>query len=310
MDVKKYSEKVVTTSKKNPVLTIIFLILLIIVVYGFVRLYIENTKLIEKNKQLDEAVKNLNDNIAQAQKEKSDLMTALQNAADKNQLFAYQLDRVTKKYNDLEWLNSVDPQLLQKYSKVYFLNENYTPKVLSPVDSKYLYDKGRSLKVQVEDRVLPFMQSMIQAAASDGVTLDVASAYRSFGEQSSLKSSYRVIYGSGANAFSADQGYSEHQLGTAIDFTTPSISGGLTGFQKTDAYTWLQNNAYKFGFILSYPQNNAYYVFEPWHWRFVGLALALKLHDENKNFYDLDQREINTYLGSMFSATISTSTAQ
>jgi D-alanyl-D-alanine carboxypeptidase len=87
-----------------------------------------------------------------------------------------------------------------------------------------------------------------------------------------LKSQYRVTYGAGtANSFSADQGYSEHQLGTTVDFTTPKVGGTLTGFDKTDSYKWLQNNAYKYGFILSYPSSNGYYIFEPWHWRFVGL---------------------------------------
>jgi len=55
-------------------------------------------------------------------------------------------------------------------------------------------------------------------------------------------------------------------------------------FNKTKAYQWLLNNAYKYGFILSYPENNEYYIYEPWHWRFVGIKLATKLHNENKFF--------------------------
>ena len=50
---------------------------------------------------------------------------------------------------------------------------------------------------------------------------------------------------------------------------------------------------YKYGFAISYPAGNAYYKFEPWHWRYVGVELAAKLHNEAKNFYDLDQRDIN-----------------
>ena len=109
-----------------------------------------------------------------------------------------------------------------------------------------------------------------------------------------------MIYGAGANQFSADQGYSEHQLGTALDFATTEIGAGFDGFEKTDAYRWLLDNAYQYGFILSYPQNNNYYQFEPWHWRFVGRDLAKKLSKEDKNFYDLDQREIDEYLISFF----------
>ena len=113
-----------------------------------------------------------------------------------------------------------------------------------------------------------------------------------------------MTYGTGANAFSADQGYSEHQLGTAVDLTTQKdgnrFSDASGGFDSTDGYTWMTQNAYKYGFVLSYPKGNSYYIYEPWHWRFVGVALATRLHNEGKNFYDLDQREIDGYLGLMF----------
>ena len=232
----------------------------------------------------------------------------IQEAANKNKTFADQLTQATQSLDKLTWLNTIDPQLIQKYSKVYFLNEHYVPRSLSPIDSKFLANTNRSL--EIEDRVLPFLQKMLQAAALDNITIQVDSAYRSFQTQGSLKSSYKVTYGSGANTFSAEQGYSEHQLGTALDFTTPSLNGGLTGFQKTSAYTWMKDNAYKYGFSISYPSNNKYYVFEPWHWRFVGIDLATKLHNDNKYFYDLDQREINTYLPVLFNTEASSSFPQ
>jgi D-alanyl-D-alanine carboxypeptidase len=236
--------------------------------------------------------------LQKAQQEKQDLINTLQEAANKNKDFADQLSQVTDTANKLRWLNYLDPQLLQKYSKVYFLNENYTPRELSPIDSKYLFTASKNL--QIHDRVLPFLQHMLQDAALENIAIQVDSAYRSFATQATLKAGYKVRYGIGANSFSAEQGYSEHQLGTALDFTTPSLNGALSGFDTTPAYAWLQNNAYKYGFILSYPKNNAYYVYEPWHWRFVGIELATKLHADHKNFYDLDQREITTYLATMF----------
>ena len=129
----------------------------------------------------------------------------------------------------------------------------------------------------------------------------MVSAYRSFGEQAALKSSYKVTYGAGtANSFSADQGYSEHQLGTTIDFTTGYLGANFAGFDKSDAYAWLLDNAYKYGFIISYPKTNAYYTYEPWHWRFVGKKLARYLHTTNERFYDLDQRTIDSYLITIF----------
>ncbi len=198
----------------------------------------------------------------------------------------------------LKKLNSTDKELLQKYSRVYFLSENYIPKYLLPILPQYVYEPEKEKPIVSE--VWPFLQKLLDDAAAAQVDLKILSAYRSFGTQSTLKSTYTVIYGSGANKFSADQGYSEHQLGTTIDFTTSKLGAGFSTFEKTGSYTWLIENAYKYGFILSYPKNNGYYVFEPWHWRFVGKALALKLHDENKNFYDLTQREIDEYLVTLF----------
>jgi zinc D-Ala-D-Ala carboxypeptidase len=148
--------------------------------------------------------------------------------------------------------------------------------------------------------VYPFLIEMLTDAKDDGINLLVVSAYRSFDKQKDLKSAYAVQYGTGANTFSADQGYSEHQLGTTIDFTTDAMGGALTGFEKTEAYAWLQKYAHKYGFTLSYPEANDYYIFEPWHWRFVGEDLARDLHNDGKYFYDLDQREISEYLISLF----------
>lgn len=200
----------------------------------------------------------------------------------------------------LQKLVTTDPELLKKYSKVYFLNENYTPAHLSLIPQSYVYSNTK--QEQFLEEALPFLENMLTAAKSAGITIYVASAYRSFAEQQSLKSEYAVVYGAGtANSFSADQGYSEHQLGTATDLITPGLNGELTdAFDATTAYAWLLANAYKFGFELSYPKGNDYYVYEPWHWRFVGIKLATYLHNGNKNFYDLDQREIDTYLADLF----------
>ena len=147
----------------------------------------------------------------------------------------------------------------------------------------------------------PFLKILLDVATSSNVDIRIISAYRSFGTQSELKSSYTVVYGAGtANKFSADQGYSEHQLGTTVDFTTAKLGANFSAFEKTQTFQWLAAEAYKYGFILSYPKNNAYYRFEPWHWRFVGRSLAEKLHNEGKFFYDLEQREIDKYLVSIF----------
>ena len=199
----------------------------------------------------------------------------------------------------LQKLSKTDPELLQKYKKVFFLNEHYTPERVVEISKEYLYSEDRP--EVIHELIWPKLRALIDAAKGDNVIIYVRSAYRSFDEQRALKDQYTVVYGAGtANQFSADQGYSEHQLGTTADFITTGLSGQLGGFDTTPAYPWLLANAYKYGFILSYPRNNTHYIFEPWHWRFVGIQLATYLHNQNLSFYDLDQRTIDTFLANIF----------
>jgi LAS superfamily LD-carboxypeptidase LdcB len=246
-----------------------------------------------------EKVKNLEEQINSIVAQNNLLNDTVQTEIVKNSALADQVEQVADTADALDKLSKVDPQLLQKYSKVFFLNEHYEPADLATISSQYRFDS--KIKYKVLDQVLPHLEKMLADAEGDGINLKVISAYRSFGEQTALKSSYQVTYGAGtANQFSADQGYSEHQLGTTIDLTTPDSNGNLDLFDKTEAFIWMTDNAYKYGFIMSYPKDNIYYVYEPWHWRFVGEDLARRLDRQNKNFYDLDQRIINNYLGLFF----------
>lgn len=234
--------------------------------------------LLEKNNQLSQNISNEQELIA---------------------LIAQDLQKITGTVGTLDKLRRMDPELLQKYSKVYFLNEHYIPSSVSPIPSEFLYLKDKPQTFQSD--ALPHLVALLTDAKNASTTLQVSSGYRSFYEQANLKTAYSVIYGTGtANKFSADQGYSEHQLGTTVDFITTGVSSSLVGFDTKPAYKWLQENAYKYGFVLSYPKNNGYYVYEPWHWRYVGVSLATRLHNEGKNFYDADQRVIDEYLPVFF----------
>jgi D-alanyl-D-alanine carboxypeptidase len=230
--------------------------------------------------------------------ELNDTRSNLQNEQDRNDAMAEQVSTLAGTVSDLDKLSKTDKELLQKYSKVSFLNEHYVPESIKEIDPKWKYSEDKPN--QLHSKVMPFFEKMLEDAKDDGVDLWVVSAYRSFGEQAGLKAAYTVTYGSGANTFSADQGFSEHQLGTTIDFTTSGIGGALEPFGNTAAYQWLLNNAHKYGFTMSYPPNNAYYVFEPWHWRFVGEDLAKDLHDDGAYFYDWEQRKIDQYLLNIF----------
>jgi LAS superfamily LD-carboxypeptidase LdcB len=236
--------------------------------------------------------------IASLTLERDDLIEKLSAAENQNEVFERQISKISGTVGRLDKLSKTDEELLQKYSKVYFLSEHFVPSRLKVIDADYLAP-GRQEQYFHAD-ALPFLEDMLVAAKRDNIDLTVVSAYRSFETQAELKGAYLQSYGSGANTFSADQGYSEHQLGTAIDFSTPALGGGLGGFGDSEAYTWLKENAHKYGFVLSYPEGNSYYVYEPWHWRFVGEDLASDLKRDGASFYDWDQRKIDEYLIKIF----------
>ncbi|MDC1205520.1 D-alanyl-D-alanine carboxypeptidase family protein [Candidatus Pacebacteria bacterium] len=230
--------------------------------------------------------------------ELEDLEDDYRKEKNKNDDFEDQINSISKTVGVLDKLSKTDEELLQKYSKVYFLNENYIPSDIDKIRDAYVLE-GKDDQFFHGD-ALPYLVDMIDDAEDDGVIIKVTSAYRSFDEQTNLKGQYTQIYGSGANTFSADQGYSEHQLGTTVDLTDLSTGGAYASFAETEAYTWLLRNAHRFGFTLSYPKDNGFYVFEPWHWRFVGEDLADDLRDDGAHFYDWEQRDIDEYLIKIF----------
>lgn len=228
----------------------------------------------------------------------TDLEDDYREERDRNEAFQDEIDRVTDTVRDLDKLAKLDKELLAKYSKVYFLNENYVPDKLTRIPAEHIL-AGKDEQF-IHTDVLPFLEDLLKAAARDNVDLKVVSAFRSFDNQQFIKGEFTQTYGEGANTFSADQGYSEHQLGTTVDLTDPATGGTYESFAATDAYSWLLEHAHRYGFILSYPHDNTFYVFEPWHWRFVGTDLARDLHQDGADFYDWPQREIDSYLIKIF----------
>ncbi len=263
------------------------------------------TTLKDQKETLIGQVNDLNNTINQIEEDLTATESERDNFEKKYKREKNRMDELDSQISDiqdtaetLQKLEATDDELLMKYSKIYFLNENYAPESLEQIDSQYAYNPNENYLFYAD--ILPFLEDMLKDAQDDDINLKIVSAYRSFTKQSNLKTSYTMIYGTGANQFSADQGYSEHQLGTTVDLTTAESGAGFANFDQSNAYKWLVKNAYKYGFILSYPQNNAYYMYEPWHWRFVGRDLAEYLHEKKISFYNLDQRVIDGYQISFF----------
>ena len=257
------------------------------------------TSLKNKNADLELNLENAQKELNQIKEENAGLSTSLSGEKDRNETFQKQIGEISSTVGILEKIKATDKELLQKYSKIYFLNENYIPSKLTKIDTKFLFNKTK--ETWIHEGVWPHLEDMLNAGAKADINIKVISGYRSFTDQTSLKSVYKTIYGSGANTFSADQGYSEHQLGTTVDLDRESTTGTLvTSFGTTKTFEWLKINAYKYGFVLSYPIENKFYQYEPWHWRFVGVELAKRLHDDGKYFYEMNQREIDKYLANFF----------
>ena len=303
-----FSEK---TKKRWPII-LDWIALIAIVFLGYIIYSLSQTITVLKNdlivlksdtssstQILKQGIANLQADLATTTLTSNELSQQLLDQQNKSETFQSTISDLSGTLGTLEKLSKTDKELLQKYSKVYFLSDNYVPLSLAVVTQKYVFDKTKTIYFHTS--ALPFLTTMLDQAINDGISIKITSAYRSFGAQSTLKNDYTVTYGSGANQFSADQGYSEHQLGTAVDITTGKEKIPLmVDFADTSTYKWLTNNAYKYGFILSYPKDNTYYEYEPWHWRFVGIELAKKLRNDGKNFSDIDQRDIDTYLANIF----------
>ena len=142
--------------------------------------------------------------------------------------------------------------------------------------------KGQS----VDKRIYPALQEMFDTAKSNGIYPVVSSGYRTAKKQQSLLdkkiAEYKAMGCSTKEAITrakewvAVPGTSEHQLGIAVDINADGVHS--TG---DEVYEWLEQNAYKFGFIRRYPPDKTEITGianEPWHYRYVGIEAAAEIH--------------------------------
>ncbi len=123
------------------------------------------------------------------------------------------------------------------------------------------------------------LRAMDRAARLGGARFAVVSAFRSYSRQALMFNTRVALVGRAvALRTVARPGHSEHQLGTAIDFRSYD---GRTPFATTRAGGWMKANAWKYGWLMSYPSGKAAltcYSYEPWHYRYVGRTVARLIH--------------------------------
>lgn len=164
-------------------------------------------------------------------------------------------------------------------NKYYNLSSDYIPDDLETLDSNYSKGINNKLRQPAKEA----FEKMVDAAKLDNIIIYNLSAYRSYATQKSIHDRSVANYGvEESDKSSARPGNSEHQTGLALDVNDISDD-----FKLTDAYKWLTNNAYKYGFILRYPEDKVEltgYCYEPWHYRFVGEEAAKKIKEEGITF--------------------------
>ena len=174
---------------------------------------------------------------------------------DPNIVTEYSIDMIVNKYNKLE--SDFEPDNLTELTKCSDSGE-YLSK-----DAKEAYDK------------------LCDASKKAGMSLGVTSSYRSYESQQKVYDTYLKSNGQEyVDKYVATPGYSEHQTGLALDVKSTLSSP----FKTTKEYKWMINNAYKYGFVLRYPEgleNITGYNAESWHFRYVGEKIAKYIHDNN-----------------------------
>ncbi|MCQ2969000.1 MAG: M15 family metallopeptidase, partial [Clostridium sp.] len=179
------------------------------------------------------------------------------------------------KENDDEQLQQLlkiknDP-LMILVNKDNTLDSDYIPEdlVLSEIDF-VSYIETRNLAKVTADAA----KEMFEAAAKEGIVLLGASGYRSYFVQENLYNSRVINEGQEeADRYTAKPGQSEHQTGLALDILSEDYQEMDDNFDSTEAYAWLKNNCYKYGFILRYidgKEDITGFLYEPWHYRYIG----------------------------------------
>jgi len=130
--------------------------------------------------------------------------------------------------------------------------------------------------VKLQPAAAAAVTAMVTAAQADGVNLLPLSGFRSHADQQYLFFQIKADLGESTLAraeVSAPPGYSEHHTGYAVDFGDGNVPSAhvQVSFERTPAFRWLQQNAARYNFELSFPDTADQVVgYEPWHWRFVG----------------------------------------
>lgn len=190
----------------------------------------------------------------------------------------------------IEYIKSSDEYINVLVNKNTPIDEAFEPENLKVIPSEY---SRKDKEIYLENTAMQALIAMINDMIALGIDdVYVQSSYRSHSYQNMLFNMYvedemKAGYSyeealERANKYSARPEHSEHRTGLCVDFTTSSIGGAVDDvFEGTEAFAWLKDNAWKYGFVLRYPEDKTHitgYQYESWHYRFVGLERAMIMY--------------------------------
>lgn len=160
-------------------------------------------------------------------------------------------------------------------NKYHYVNKDYIPDNLIEIN-------GLLINKEVYESYLKMQEDMLK----ENLNIRIISAYRSYEYQESLYNNYlKYETRSLVDTYSARAGYSEHHTGLAIDIDNGKLD--YNNFYLTKEFIWMNDNAYKYGFILRYPKDKEKitgYKYEPWHYRYVGKEIATYIKKNNSTY--------------------------
>lgn len=158
------------------------------------------------------------------------------------------------------------------------LNKDYIPSDLELLNTHYAYENKYMRKEAKE-----MFEKLSQDAIDLGYRIVATSTYRDYDYQEKLFQEYKKEKGEEyALECSAKAGHSEHQTGLAVDVA--GSNDDYDDFEKSIEFSWMKENAHKYGFILRYPKGKEKitgFKYEPWHYRYVGTEVAHIIYEEN-----------------------------
>ncbi len=175
----------------------------------------------------------------------------------------------------------IDMWLLNVGQNIPLSDKSYIPENLELLNKDMANRDG----ICIEKSTKLAFEQMALDAKKEKVFIKVTSGFRSYNTQNNILTEAKKT-NIEADLFIAKPGYSEHQLGTAMDISGKSISygGASRAFDGTLESEWLKINAHKYGFVMSYPyekESITGYGYEPWHYRYLGPEIAFSIHENN-----------------------------